>query len=379
MEPPVPCELVRGYLDFLPHAWNVVLVRKGESLIWMVVDACHPHDIREMDPEYLSRYIPLSRCKIPLSMETATDVGSFPSLPTFDKISEAASASSSCCTYGSTRVFAKVRTLEASCNSIDDIRNFEYRCLGEVRRLGVLEHPCIVKMVGHHIYSKWINGVDGNPQHSVLVSTILMEHIKGASLKNFLEKLSKSGDKHVLVGLALIIAEAVASALEEIHSKHIIHRGVNSENVLVDLEPGQPEGTPIVKFCDFDQTVPLRSSSHTCCIAHTELLNCKFRLLLELLTLQIPYSGMSDSLMHDLLQNGERPKLTDEMEALASSRDHSSSASGAMKTRTKQESESLRFLVDLFYKCTQKNPGDRPSAGEIYGELLSHTGFGLLA
>lgn len=84
-----------------------------------------------------------------------------------------------------------------------------------------------------------------------------------------MEELSKSGNKHVPVDLALIIAQAVASALEELHTKHIIHRDIKSENVLVDLESKQPDRTPVVKLCDFDQAVPLRSSSHTCCIAHT--------------------------------------------------------------------------------------------------------------
>lgn len=69
--------------------------------------------------------------------------------------------------------------------------------------------------------------------------------------------------------LALVIARAVASALEELHSKHIIHRDIKSENVLVDLESKRPDGTPVVKICDFDRAVPLRSSLHTCCIAHT--------------------------------------------------------------------------------------------------------------
>lgn len=56
MEPRIPCELVRGYLDFLPHAWNVVIIKKGESLVRMIVDACHPLDIREeCDPEYFCR------------------------------------------------------------------------------------------------------------------------------------------------------------------------------------------------------------------------------------------------------------------------------------------------------------------------------------
>lgn len=77
----------------------------------------------------------------------------------------------------------QVRTLEVGCTSFDDIRNFEYSCLGEVRLLGALEHSCIVKMVGHHIYSKWINGVDGNPECRVLISAIFMEEVKGGSLK----------------------------------------------------------------------------------------------------------------------------------------------------------------------------------------------------
>lgn len=58
MEPQIPCELVRGYLDFMPHAWNVVLIKRGNTLIRMVVDACRPHDIREeTDPEYFCRLV----------------------------------------------------------------------------------------------------------------------------------------------------------------------------------------------------------------------------------------------------------------------------------------------------------------------------------
>lgn len=57
MESPVPCELVRGYLDFMPHAWNIVPVKQGSSWVRMVVDACRPHDIREdTDQEYFCRY-----------------------------------------------------------------------------------------------------------------------------------------------------------------------------------------------------------------------------------------------------------------------------------------------------------------------------------
>ena len=76
----------------------------------------------------------------------------------------------------------QVRTMEVR-TSVDNMRNFEYGCLGEVRILGALKHPCIVEMYGHQISTKWIPSADGNPERRVLRSAILMEYIKGGSLK----------------------------------------------------------------------------------------------------------------------------------------------------------------------------------------------------
>jgi len=86
--------------------------------------------------------------------------------------------------------------------------------------------------------------------------------------QNYLDKLSKAGEKRVPVELALYIAKDVACALSELHSKHIIHRDIKSENILIDLDRRKDDGTPTVKLCDFDSAVPLRSPLHTCCIAH---------------------------------------------------------------------------------------------------------------
>jgi len=63
MEPPVPCELVRGYLDFSPHAWNIILIKRSDTWVRMLVDACRPYDIREeKNTEYFCRYLlPLSK------------------------------------------------------------------------------------------------------------------------------------------------------------------------------------------------------------------------------------------------------------------------------------------------------------------------------
>ncbi|KAK9070961.1 hypothetical protein SSX86_009529 [Deinandra increscens subsp. villosa] len=266
VEPRVPCELVRGYLDFSPHAWNVVVVKRGDSVVRMVVDACRPHDIREeTDPEYYYRYIPLSRINSDASPEVDH---SFPSLFACEEIKEGGSSALIPCNLGSVEAAAKVRTLELSGSSADEIRNFEFDYLGEVRLLSVLKHPCIVKLLGHQISTKWLPSPDGTPQNRILQSAIFMEHIKGGSLKDYIEKLARSGEKHVHMELALQIAKDVAWALSELHSKDVIHRDLKSENILIDLDDEKSDGKPVIKLCDFDRAVPLRSSLHTCCIGH---------------------------------------------------------------------------------------------------------------
>lgn len=87
-------------------------------------------------------------------------------------------------------------------------------------------------------------------------------------LQRYLDKLSESGEKHVPLDIALFMARDVASALVELHSKYIIHRDIKSENILIDLDRKRRDGSPVVKLSDFDRSVPLHSSMHTCCIAH---------------------------------------------------------------------------------------------------------------
>ncbi|PIA31625.1 hypothetical protein AQUCO_04900137v1 [Aquilegia coerulea] len=395
MVPPIPCELVRGYLDFSPHAWNIIPVRRDGSLVRMVVDACCPTDIREeRDPEYFCRYIPSSRNNVSITSDDIEEPScSFPSSSLCDKV-ETTSSSLMRYNFGSVEAVAKVRTLNTSRISDEKVREFEYTCLGEVRMLGALKnHPCIVEMYGHQIFSKWVSPVDGSKDHRVLQSAIWMEYFEGGSLKNYLEKLSKNGEKHLQVELAMFIARDIACALVELHSKHIIHRDIKSENVLIDLDNKRPDGTPVVKLCDFDRAVPLRSSAHTCCIAHHGIppphccvgtprwmapevfqtmhphhqkeyglevdiwsYGC---LLLELLTLEVPYAALCDSDIQELLQSGQRPPLTDKLDALVSSDEPA-------LVGAKVETENLRFLVDLFHKCTQGNPHDRPTAAHLY-------------
>ncbi|PIA64690.1 hypothetical protein AQUCO_00100266v1 [Aquilegia coerulea] len=396
MVPQIPCELVRGYLDFSPHAWNIIPVRTDGLLVRMVVDACCPTDIREeWDPEYFCRYIPSSRINVSITSDDIEEPSClFPSSSLCDKVETTSISSLMRYNFGSVEAVAKVRTLKTSRISDEKVREFEYTCLGEVRMLGALKnHPCIVEMYGHQIFSKWVSPVDGSKDHRVLQSAIWMEYIEGGSLKNYIEKLSKNGEKHVQVELAMFIARDIACALVELHSKHIIHRDIKSANILIDLDNKRSDGTPVIKLCDFDRAVPLRPSTHTCCIAHhgippphccvgtphwmaPEVFQTLHQdhqkeyglevdiwsygcLLLELLTLEIPYGAVCDSDIDGLLQSGQRPPLTDKLDALVSSDEPA-------LVGAEVETENLRFLVDLFHKCTQGNPHDRPTAAHVY-------------
>lgn len=76
-----------------------------------------------------------------------------------------------------------MRSLEVCGNSVEEIRKFEYSCLGEVRILGALQHACIVEMYGHQISSQRVTSEDANPEHRMWRSAIYMEYVKGGSLK----------------------------------------------------------------------------------------------------------------------------------------------------------------------------------------------------
>ncbi|KAL6007270.1 hypothetical protein ACLOJK_032766 [Asimina triloba] len=85
--------------------------------------------------------------------------------------------------------------------------------------------------------------------------------------------------------------------------------------------------------------------------------------LLEMLTLQVPYAGLPESEIHRLLQSSQRPPLRDDVEAQDLAFDSATSSSAT---------EARKFLFNLFHECTEGNPADRPTAREIHDKLCCY-------
>eukprot|EP00249_Psilotum_nudum_P023338 c28834_g1_i1 orf=729-4661(+) len=402
----VPCELVRGYLDYMPHAWNIVFVSKGGASVRMLVDACRPLDIREeRDPEYFCRYIPLKRVHIPPSViSDAMLLGSEEVYQLLHgEIGRGASGSIiQQCRLGSVMVAAKVHSLNQTSDAT--YQDIVSKCLGELRIFCSLgEHPCIVSLYGHQFSPAPIISNDCNEGMQVQL-VIFMEYISGGSLEKIILNWRDEGRIHAPARQALYVARDIAHALSFLHSKHILHRDIKSSNVLVDFEGNKSDGMPLVKLCDFDSAVSLLSScSHNCYVAHRgvppadvcvgtpcwmapEVLKAMYGqhpygleadiwsfgcLLFELLTLQVPYFGFSDSDIHSFLQRGERPQLPSELRRVISQNIQDSNASASMNLPhlSHDEVEMLKVLVRLFKSCTESNPSDRPTALEVFTNL----------
>lgn len=71
-------------------------------------------------------------------------------------------------------------------------------------------------------------------------------------------------------------------------------------------------------------------------------------------------------------QAGKRPQLPEELKALGS-QEPSVSRSSKELEGPEAEVENLRFLVDLFIQCTERNPTDRPTAENVYKMLHTQT------
>lgn len=71
---------------------------------------------------------------------------------------------------------------------------------------------------------------------------------------------------------------------------------------------------------------------------------------------------------------GKRPQLTDELEAMSSMNEPTMVQSCEELEKSDPDTgDMLKFLVDLFHRCMEVNPNERPTAEEIHNMLVGHT------
>jgi eukaryotic-like serine/threonine-protein kinase len=112
------------------------------------------------------------------------------------------------------------------------------RFLREARNGASLSHPNIVRTL--------LVGQDPATQAHFLV----LEYVDGPSAQNLLDQLGR-----LTVGDALYIVLAVARALQHAHARHIIHRDIKPDNILLTAE-----GTP--KLADLGLAKNMEEVSH---------------------------------------------------------------------------------------------------------------------
>ncbi|KAI5068580.1 hypothetical protein GOP47_0016925 [Adiantum capillus-veneris] len=395
----VPCELVRGYLDYVPHAWNVVLVKKADVAVRMLVDSCRPLDIREeKDSEYFCRYIPLRRFQLPSHERGNLEVVSEDIIPVLlDEIGRGASGSVvQRCTLGSVTAAAKVHMVDQASEEMHKVLS---RFLSELRIFCSLrEHPHIVSFYGHEF--RPTRPDSSKHADDAMQLKLFMEYVPGVSLEIVLASYATDGQAHMPIKQAAFVSKAVAHALSFVHSKGIVHRDIKSSNVLIDLEGNWVASAPPVKLCDFDSAVPLASSSaHTCYLAHRgippvevcvgtprwmapEVFQAMYSkrpygteadmwsfgcLIFEMLTLQVPYVGLPEAQIHAYIQAGRRPPLPAKFEQLVT--ESVETAANEWKSLSDEELKTMKGLVRLFNSCTESSASGRPTAHEALKSL----------
>jgi serine/threonine protein kinase len=108
----------------------------------------------------------------------------------------------------------------------DEIRG---RFMREARALATLDHPNIVKVVGHGF-------VGGVPY-------VVLEYLEGHTVESMLR-----GGKPLEPDIAFELMRQALSAIAYAHSRHVVHRDLKPENIFVTRDENN---RPLVKILDY--------------------------------------------------------------------------------------------------------------------------------
>ncbi|KAL6062017.1 Protein kinase domain-containing protein [Balamuthia mandrillaris] len=172
-----------------------------------------------------------------------------------------------------------------------------------------LNHKNIVKCIGY--------------ETSPTQFLVFMEYMSAGSMWNLIYRRRMENKPFTNQEVAHYASE-VAQGLSYLHSQNVYHRDIKSANVLVDGEyTKQP--FPVVKLCDFNvssrkqQTstitgTPIYSApeivngrgGHSYDAAKADIWSLGM-FIVELVTLQLPYHGLSEQEKNSLIRSGELP------------------------------------------------------------------------
>ncbi len=118
--------------------------------------------------------------------------------------------------------FVAIKIMHAFLGSDQDFLN---RFQREARAMAALNHPNIVGVYDFDVY-------DDNSYY------LVMEYVKGGTLKDRLETLARQGERLPLTDVVKMIAE-IADALSYAHRRDMVHRDIKPANIMLNEDTGR--------------------------------------------------------------------------------------------------------------------------------------------